>query len=179
MQQGNLANDARGCQVRVEAAVHLRSPSMRPEIRRPLFAVAVFVAVAASVTEATPKPPAGDRAQRYVLSAAPGGFVRLDTTSGAVSHCNQQAGVWYCDALAGEDAGLKARLDALAVEVAKLTTTVAALDGRVSRLETGEPKLVPTAAPASTAKRPGFAGQAVHRLVVMIRALKHRPASAG
>jgi hypothetical protein len=146
---------------------------MRPEIRRPLFAVAVFVAVAASVTEATPKPPAGDRAQRYVLSAAPGGFVRLDTTSGAVSHCNQQAGVWYCDALAGEDAGLKARLDALTAEVAKLSTTVAAVGGRLAKLEVGEPKLVPTSAPPPAAKRPGFAGQAVHRLVVLIRTLKH------
>jgi hypothetical protein len=146
---------------------------MRPEIRRPLFALAAFVAVAASVAAAGPKPPTGGGAERYVLSAAPGGFVRLDTTTGAVSHCGQQAGVWYCDALAGEDAGLKARLDALAAEVAKLSTTVAAFDGRIAKLESGEPKLVPTSAPAPAAKRPGLAGQAVHRLVVLIRTLKH------
>lgn len=154
---------------------------MRPEIRRPLFALAAFVAVAASVAAAGPKPPAGEGGGRYVLSAAPGGFVRLDATTGAVSHCSQQAGVWYCDALAGEDAGLKARLDALAAEVARLSTVVAALEGRVASVESGKAVLVPTAAPAATEKTLGFAGRAVQRFVVMIRALKHgvAPGSPG
>ena len=82
---------------------------MRPEVRRLSFALAGVVALAAPAWSEGPVTPAAAPAGagRYALNAARDGFVRLDTATGAVSHCSQEAGVWHCDTIAGEDATLK------------------------------------------------------------------------
>ena len=145
---------------------------MRPEVRCLLFALAGVAVLAAPAWSGDAKPPDGvpTGAGRYVLSAARDGFVRLDTVTGTVSHCSQQAGVWHCDTIAGEDATLKARLDAISLEVAKVSTAVAALGARVADLSKGA---APVAEQPAAEKRPGLAVRAVGRFLAMIRTLKH------
>lgn len=103
-------------------------------------------------------PVSAEESGRYLLSASPAGFVRLDTVTGDVSHCRQQKGMWSCEVLAVE----KSRLDALAAEVAKLSAAVAAIKGR--------PEAEP---PAAEEKSPGFARQMVSRLIGLVRVLKY------
>ena len=75
---------------------------MRSQCRLPLaFSVCLLFAASAVADEA--KPGAG----RYLLGASPGGFVRLDTVTGAASHCNQKDKVWRCEPLLVEDAAIK------------------------------------------------------------------------
>jgi hypothetical protein len=156
---------------------------MRPEVRRLSFALAGVVALAAPAWSEGPVTPAAAPAGagRYALNAARDGFVRLDTATGAVSHCSQEAGVWHCDTIAGEDATLKARLDALTGEVAKLSAAVAALGARVADLAVGNAPTAPVAEKPVVERRAGFAGRAVDRFLAMVRALKHGapPASSG
>jgi len=151
---------------------------MRPEVCRLLFALVGVVALAAPAWSEGPVTPAAAPAGagRYALNAARDGFVRLDTATGAVSHCSQEAGVWHCDTIAGEDATLKARLDALTGEVAKLSAAVAALGARVADLAVGAKSTAPVAPVAADPPiegRAGFAGRAVDRFLAMVRALRH------
>ena len=104
---------------------------------------------------------------RYAIGPSADGFVRLDTTTGAVSHCIQAGGVWRCEPLAADDT-LKSRIDALAAEVKRLSAAVAALDARVAGI-------APVPAPVvgeAEAPRNAFARQAVGRFLDMVRRLK-------
>ena len=126
---------------------------------------------------------------RYALSAAKDGFVRLDTVTGAVSHCRQISGAWQCQPLAGVD---DARLQALTAEVAKLTADVAVLGSRVDALAGGKaaPAVPPTAsvmpspasapppatgAPAIATAPPhhGMIAEVLDRFLGLVRRLKH------
>ncbi|HVY20785.1 MAG TPA: hypothetical protein VHA70_12020 [Bauldia sp.] len=102
---------------------------------------------------------------RYVLSAARDGFVRLDTATGAASHCAPTRGVWRCEPLPIEET----RLDALATEVAALTAKVAALSARVGALPAG----TATAPAIEPTPRPSFVHEALDRLLSLVRTLKH------
>ena len=132
-------------------------------MRRLIVALAGVSLLAASAIAADTVPAPG----RYAIGPSADGFVRLDTTSGAVSHCVQTNGVWRCEPMAGGDSALEARLDALAAEVKRLTAAVAALDARVAAIG-------PVAASVAEEEpaRSGFARQAVGRFLDMIRRLK-------
>ena len=108
---------------------------------------------------------------RYALGPSKDGFVRLDTRTGAVSHCSPTDGVWRCDPLPQETA-MTTRLNALSAEVEKLSAALAALDARVAGLA---PIGVPTATmqPPSSGTRVSVAGQAIRRLFDAVRRLKH------
>ena len=89
---------------------------------------------------------------RYQIAPDADGFVRLDTRTGALTHCGKRDGTWRCDVLAEERSGLEERVAALRDEVASLT---AGLDRLASRLAAIEDKLgAPAAAPPSTAAPP-------------------------
>jgi hypothetical protein len=117
---------------------------------------------------------ADEAAGRYQLTAAPSGFVRLDTATGATAHCTVVAGVWQCEPLLAEG-DLVARVDGLADELAQ---TKAALDEFSVRLNTLAARLdrVPGAL-APTEPRAGFIRSAFDRLLAMVRVLKHGRAS--
>ncbi len=138
-----------------------------------LVALAVFVATAAAVPAGAQDaaPPAG----RYQLtSGADSGFVRLDTRTGSVSHCSQNdSGVWQCDPIM--DSGLADRLTTLSDKVDRLSADLGRLSLRVDALtaDAGVPPPVAGAGDAATAKPVGFARATVHRLLEMIRTLKH------
>ncbi len=110
--------------------------------------------------------PAGGAGGRYVIGPARDGFVRLDTATGAASHCAVTDGAWRCEPLPGDDAALKTRVDALSADVARLTAAVSALDARLANLPAVKP---PPAEPAP----PSLARQLVDRLLDVVRRLKH------
>jgi hypothetical protein len=113
-------------------------------------------------------------AGRYTLGASRDGFVRLDTATGAVSHCTQAKGVWRCQPLPADTD----RVGALATEVAALAAKVAALK---ARLDVGSTPVETVSVPAlagdksESLSRPGpsLLTLAMDRFLDLVRTLKH------
>jgi hypothetical protein len=63
---------------------------------------------------------------RYTLAPMNGGFVRLDTRTGVVSHCTDRGHGWACYALPDERAALDTEIGRLQSENEKLKTQLAA-----------------------------------------------------
>lgn len=81
---------------------------------------------------------------RFTLSASDdGGYLRLDTETGAVSHCAQANGRWRCEP-AGEapvsDSAAMARIEARLAELQAALGGIAGLDGRIAALERSGPR---------------------------------------
>jgi hypothetical protein len=65
---------------------------------------------------------------RYVLKDVEGGFIRLDTETGAVSHCSVRNETWRCEPVADAQAALQDEINRLAREKAELELRLAELD---------------------------------------------------
>jgi hypothetical protein len=123
-------------------------------MHRPILFLAALLSlpIAASGQNA---PAAGEDASapsgRYQIAPDEDGFVRLDTRTGAMTHCGKREGAWRCDVLAEERSDLEQRLDALAGKVDALSAEVARLAGR---LATVEAKAGASAAPSPDAQLP-------------------------
>jgi len=141
---------------------------MRPQYRGFL---ALFAAVLFAAPVAAEEPTPG----RYLLSASPSGFVRLDTVTGATSHCRQQEGVWRCEPLLAGGYAKNERLEALSREVTRLSAALAALNARVAALAPVEREntVAPVVESAPVASSQSFAAQLVERFLDVVRALKH------
>jgi hypothetical protein len=143
---------------------------------RPLPVLAGFILVAMG-TAAPAQEPAG---RFQVTPGEGGGFVRLDTRTGAVSHCARRDNAWYCEPLAGADAGTDQRVTVLSAEVQRLTREVARLSAEVLALRAGAPAL-----PAATDQKmsedeaPGFAGKVMGRFFDLVREMKRKDAAGG
>jgi hypothetical protein len=136
---------------------------------RSLIVLVAIASVAVGVPAAAQDsaPPAG----RFQLAPGDGGgFVRLDTRTGAVSHCRQENGVWRCQPIM--ESGLADRLAALSDKVDRLSADLDRLSLRVDKLavDAGAPA---AAADRTTGKGEGFAQTVVYRLLEMMRTLKH------
>ena len=111
---------------------------------------------------------------RYAIEPSMDGFIRLDTTTGAVSHCNRREGVWHCDVIVEDAAGLSAEIGKLSAEVAKLAGEVADLRSRVEVLDghaaAGSGPVVSEDAEADQAK--GFAERLMQRFFGLVREMK-------
>jgi outer membrane murein-binding lipoprotein Lpp len=132
--------------------------------------IAASAAVPASAAEAA-KP-------RFSLDASRDGFVRLDTATGAVTHCTAVKGKWTCDEVLAGGAVLSARIDALSLEVSRLSAATAALDARVTRIGAADvaasTAVAPAKAPAvAQPAHRSVAGAIVTRFLAMVRLLKH------
>jgi hypothetical protein len=86
-----------------------------------------FTACAAAALALVLASPAGADAGRYVLKEIDGGFIRLDTETGAVSHCRSRDEQWRCELVADAQAALQD-------EIARLTEENAALEQRLAEL---------------------------------------------
>ena len=92
------------------------------------FVSALFIATMVGTVAATEQPrPDGQRSGRYTMTPADGGFVRLDTESGAMALCARRNDRWSCDPMPdAEDAqrreieGLKAENKALKDEIRRM-----------------------------------------------------------
>lgn len=71
---------------------------------------------------------ADERAGRYSMSPTDGGFLRLDTDTGAVSMCAKKADQWACEPV-------KDGQSALAAEVDKLKAENKSLKDEIKRME--------------------------------------------
>jgi hypothetical protein len=135
---------------------------------RRLFLTATVLCAAAPV--------AAQEVGRYELAPGANGFIRLDTRTGATSHCAPEDGVWRCAPLI-EDAGvLAAGLEALAARVDTTTAALAELGARVDALA-ARVEASPSADVAPVEER-GLVATAVARLFALVRLLKHGPAEA-
>ncbi|MDP2356006.1 MAG: hypothetical protein Q8M31_08075 [Beijerinckiaceae bacterium] len=83
-----------------------------------LVAAGVFAGASAFAQPAPIAPTApGERDGRFSMTPAPdGGFLRLDTRTGAVSHCRLVDGALQCRSGADERAALHSEIDRLARE---------------------------------------------------------------
>ena len=120
---------------------------------------------------------------RYQIAPDEDGFVRLDTRTGAMTHCGKREGAWRCDVLAEERSDLEQRLDALAGKVDALSTEVARLADRLAAVE-AEPGAAPSpdaqlpAAPSPDAREEdfdealSFAERLMRRFFELVRELK-------
>ena len=146
---------------------------MRFDLRRLCLAAAGLICLAGPSI-------ADDAAGRYELSASRDGFVRLDTATGAVSHCRSTKGVWRCEPLATDNA----RVDGLATDVAKLKASLAVLDARIAALAVpGKTASAPAVTAPVIAAQPADEGpsvmqQTLAKLFDLVRVLKHGRAAA-
>jgi hypothetical protein len=93
------------------------------------FAVALAPAFPAAAQ--TPEPPATD-VDRYAMSPAEGGFLRLDKQTGKVSFCTVEGGLSVCRLSAEEKAALEADVARLARENAELRAKLSGQKGASS-----------------------------------------------
>lgn len=77
-------------------------------------------------------------AERFALTPAEGGFMRLDKVTGAVSFCSVKDGVSVCRAGADERAALEAEIARLRLENTKLKAQLGAAPRKPSTLPSEE-----------------------------------------
>lgn len=151
------------------------------------LAVALFLLLPSVVhaeTAAPPTPPpsasapdAPARAGRYTMVPAEGGFVRLDTETGSISHCRRgdaaSGGVWQCAAIP-EDVIAKPE-DTNASDDAALRREVADLRARIEAIER---RAVASAPPAKGSGDPeldramNFSEELMRRFFGLVREFK-------
>jgi hypothetical protein len=94
-------------------------------------------------------PEEAERNGRFVMTPVEGGFLRMDTQTGAVSMCLRTSGKWACEAVADDRRALQTELERLGSENRELSDTIKRLedmlaspdgDGKDRRAEKG-PKL--------------------------------------
>ena len=117
-----------------------------------LLASALLVALPLGAGAESPTPPptaaapsantpsdTGPRAGRYTMVPAEGGFVRLDTETGAVSHCRRgdamSGGVWQCAAIPEAVMAKPEAEDKAGDDNAVLRREVADLRARIEAIE--------------------------------------------
>lgn len=122
-------------------------------------------------------------AGRYQIAPDGDGFVRLDTETGALTHCDKSAGVWRCRTIAEERSDLDRRIIALGEDVSSLRSAIGGLAERLGAIEEGlvsPDETPPTAAIPSPEARErefdealSFAERMMRRFFDMIRELKN------
>jgi outer membrane murein-binding lipoprotein Lpp len=144
-------------------------------MHRPILFLAALLSLAAPAAGQETPAPSG----RYQIAPDEDGFVRLDTRTGAMTHCGKREGSWRCDVLAEERSDLEQRLEALAGKVDALSAEVARLADRLAAVE-AEPGAAqsPGAAPSPEAREEdfdealSFAERLMRRFFDMVRELK-------
>jgi hypothetical protein len=140
---------------------------MRPLL---LLAPLLLIAVPAAAEDTSPAP------GRYAIQPSDDGFVRLDTESGAVSHCRRTDNIWRCQPIADDKAVLADKIDALTAEVATLTAELTRMKSELAALsETRTDKPTPTVSPQDEKefdRAMGFAERLMKRFFDMVRELQ-------
>jgi hypothetical protein len=122
-----------------------------PRLLRISATAAMLACLAApALAQVTPDTEKG----RYTLSPMSGGFVRLDTRTGVVSHCADKGSGWACYALPEEHVAMDREIGRLQAENEKLKAQLAAREPSVG----GKTQKV---LPKTESPRPGEPGAAV------------------
>ncbi|WP_319798532.1 hypothetical protein [Nitrobacter sp.] len=95
-----------------------------------ISAIAAIIAcfAAPALAQATPDTEKG----RYTLAPTSGGFVRLDTQTGVVSHCADRGNGWMCYTLPEQHGALDEDIGRLRAENEQLRAQLAARDSALS-----------------------------------------------
>ncbi len=112
-------------------------------------------AAAAILTGAVILPAAAGEPGRYTMLPTADGALRLDTETGAVSHCARKGGGWVCESVADDRLALQREIDRLARENDNLRDELAALQANLSPVPEGG-----TAAPAPEPQQPEAGAEA-------------------
>jgi len=126
--------------------------------------LAVLMAAALSACVAA----AADTTGRYVLKDVEGGFIRLDTQTGAVSHCRPRDGQWMCESLADDR-------EVLQKEIADLERENNDLRKRVAELEGADKPSVELPSDADLDRLMGFFERLMKRVIEFARGLESPP----
>jgi hypothetical protein len=152
-------------------------------MNRPILLLAGALCLAVPALAQDTGAPSG----RYQIAPDEDGFVRLDTRTGAMTHCGKREGAWRCDVLADDRAGVDRRLDALDSEVGALKAEIGRLTAALSAMEKKfqtSPAVPPSATdPSATDPSAGareeeldealsFAERLMRRFFDMVRELK-------
>lgn len=71
---------------------------------------------------------ADERAGRYTMTPADGGFIRLDTDTGTMAMCSKRADAWSCEPMADSTTGLRKELERLEAENKSLKADIRRLE---------------------------------------------------
>ena len=144
-----------------------------------LYVLVVAGAVLGAVPSMAEEAPAS--AGRYQIAPDEDGFVRLDTETGAMSHCAKREGAWQCDGLTADRSASDARIEGLVREVETLTKKVDDLATRLATLEKGRSADAPTAGTPpgdpELDRALSFAERLMQRFFDMVRELKTEDSS--
>jgi hypothetical protein len=88
----------------------------------------LFIAAGALIVAALPSLAAGEPPGRYVMHPADGGFIRLDTETGAVSLCGRKDAHWSCEAVGDTGNSGREEMDRLRSENRELKAEVRRLE---------------------------------------------------
>jgi len=88
----------------------------------------LLISVAALAALVGAAPETEERAGRFVMTPVEGGFLRMDTHTGAVSMCQRTSGKWACEAVADDRRALDKELERLGAENRELSSTVRRLE---------------------------------------------------
>jgi hypothetical protein len=73
-------------------------------------------------------PDAEERGGRYVMTPTEGGFLRLDSQTGAVAICQRNSGKWSCDAVPDDRHALEGEIERLNAENKSLNVAIKRLE---------------------------------------------------
>ena len=144
--------------------------------RRILLALCLLILCSPALGEEDGTAPAA-----MSLRPSDDGFVRLDTETGAISHCSKRDEVWHCDVLVEDPVAATARIDALAAEVKALTEKVDALAAEVEAAEPEGPGVVALTPEDEKQidRAMGFSEILMRRFFSLVRAMKEEAAGGG
>jgi len=132
-----------------------------------VIVMAIAGLTAAAAAAAGEEPPG-----RFALKPSADGFIRLDTRTGAASHCGRRDGVWRCEPFAEESAAVEARLARLEAEIAALRAAVAALTVRLDTAAVSAVEAAPVEAGSKSDQTPGFTERLMQRFFALVREMK-------
>jgi hypothetical protein len=90
----------------------------------------ISVVALAALTGAAPE--SEERNGRFVMTPVEGGFLRMDSHTGAVSMCQRTGGKWACETVADDRRALDKELERLGAENRELSGTVRRLEERLA-----------------------------------------------
>lgn len=88
----------------------------------------LLISVVALAVLAGAAPEIEERGGRFVMTPVEGGFLRMDSHTGAVSMCQRTSGKWACEAVADDRRALESELERLGAENRELSSTVRRLE---------------------------------------------------
>ena len=148
-----------------------------------LVAAAICMPVSAPVLAEDLPPAQTEATPRFTMVPAEGGFVRLDTQTGLVSHCRRETAAadspWHCAAIPEDTLRSPDRLSELSEEIESLGAAVAALRMRVDALERTRKDETPPLAAAPSDEEMNraldFSEELMRRFFGLVQEMKRGP----